>query len=161
EPLHDLVPGPPLQGTDLASGPALVVGRVGEFPWFGVAGSPAEQLARRLARRLATRGRPAGVLVLDCGHRRLGIAIAFAGTPSLQLELDRPAPAALASLARLGGAEGAGALAYAARAAEALSGEAIGRRFFRQFKATLDAMAEGLPCPLRGEDRRSLALLQL
>jgi hypothetical protein len=161
EPLNDLVPGLPLLRTTPASGPAMVVGRAGEFPWFGVAGWPAEHVARRLARRLATRGRPAGVLALDCRHRRLGMAIAFAGVPSLELELDRPAPAALASLARLAGAEGAGALAYAARAAEALSGEAVGRRFFREFKATLDAMAEGLPSSLRGEDRRSLALLQL
>jgi hypothetical protein len=161
EPLNDLVPGLFVQGARLVSGPALVVGRAGEFPWFGVAGSPAGHLARRLARRLATRGRAAGVLALDCRHRRLGVAIAFAGTPSLELELDRPAQAALASLARLAGTEEAGALAYAARAAEALSGEAVGRRFFREFKITLDAMAEGLPCPLRGEDRRSLALLQL
>jgi Eco57I restriction-modification methylase len=161
EPLNDLVPGLHLQGTGPASGSALVVGRAGEFPWFGVAGWPAERLARRLARRLATRGRPAGVLAIDCRHRRLAVAIAFAGTPSLDLELDRPAPAALASLARLAGTEEAGALAYAARAAEALSGEAVGRRFFREFKTTLDAMAEGLSCPLRDEDRRSLALLQL
>ena len=54
-----------------------------------------------------------------------------------------------------------GALAYAARAADALCGEAVGRRFFREFKATLDRMADGLPTTLRGDDRRSLALLQL
>jgi hypothetical protein len=155
EPLADVVPATILRR------PALVVGRAGDFPWFAVAGAPAERVARRLARRLATRGRSAGVLALDPTSRRLGVAVAFAGTPSLELALDCPAPPALASLARLAGGTGGGALAYAAHAAEALSGEAAGRRFFREFRSTLEAMAAALPCRLRGEDRRSLALLQL
>ncbi|MDQ3137055.1 MAG: Eco57I restriction-modification methylase domain-containing protein, partial [Gemmatimonadota bacterium] len=54
-----------------------------------------------------------------------------------------------------------GALAYAARAADALSGQAVGRVFFREFKTTLDRMTDGLPRTLHSEDRRSLALLQL
>jgi hypothetical protein len=140
---------------------ALVVGCTGEFPWLAVEGAQAERTARRLARRLASRGRSAGVLALDGVQRRLGIAVAFAGTPSLEVDLDRPSPEALASLARLAGPESSGALGYAARAAEALSGEAVGRRFFRQFKRTLDSMAAALPRRLRAEERRSLALLQL
>jgi hypothetical protein len=161
EPLNDLVPGTGSRTGHGGSEPALVVGRTGRFPWFGVAGLDARRLALRTARRLASRGRTAGVLALDCRSRRLGIAVAFAGTPSMELELDRPAPEALASLARLAGGEESGVLAYAARAAEAMSGEAVGRRFFQEFKATLDAMAAGLPGPLRGEVRHSLALLQL
>lgn len=161
EPLTDMVPAMRLRGGGVEPGPALVVGRVGDFPWFAVAGAPAERVARRLARRLATRGRSAGVLALDRASRRLGIAVAFAGTPSLELALDCPSRTALASLARLAGGNGEGALAYAAHAAEALSGEAVGRRFFREFQLTLDATAAALPCRLRGEDRRSLALLQL
>lgn len=155
EPLADVVPATVLRR------PALVVGRAGDFPWFAVAGTPAERVAWRLARRLGARGRSAGVLALDHTSRRLGVAVAFAGTPSLELALDGPSPPALASLARLAGGTDGGALAYAAHAAEALSGEAAGRRFFREFRLTLDAMAAGLPCRLRGEDRRSLALLQL
>jgi Eco57I restriction-modification methylase len=160
EPLSDVVPGLALRGAG-APGPLLVVGRAGDFPWFAVAGGPAERLARRVACRLGARGRSAGVLALDGASRRLGVAVAFAGTPSVEVSLDRPAAPALASLARLAGGSEGGGLAYAARAAEALSGEAVGHRFFREFRLTLDAMAAALPCRLRGDDRRSLALLQL
>jgi len=161
EPLYQTVPGLASPPRGEASGAAIVVGRTGDFPWFAIAGPEPERRARRLARRLIASGRIAGVMALDAEHRRLGIAVAFEGTPSLQIELDRPAPAALAGLGRLAGPTAGGVAAYAARAADALSAEAAGRRFFRQFKATLDRMAGGLPTTLRGEDRRSLALLQL
>lgn len=160
EPLLEAAPGVAGRpGTD--GDGALVVGRAGAFPWFAVAGAEPERLARRVARRLAVRGRLGGVLAFDSAGRRLGVAVAFDDAPSLVVDLDRPAAAALACLRRLAGAGPGGALAYAARAADALSGEAIGRRFFREFKATLDRMAEALPTALRGEERRSLALLQL
>ncbi len=161
EPLLEAAPGVAGRPGADGDGAALVVGRAGAFPWFAVAGAEPERLARRVARRLAARGRLGGVLALDSAGRRLGVAVAFDGAPSLVVDLDRPAAAALACLRRLAGAGPGGALAYAARAADALSGEAVGRRFFREFKATLDRMAEGLPTPLRGEERRSLALLQL
>jgi Eco57I restriction-modification methylase len=161
EPLLEAAPGVVGRPGADGDGAALVVGRAGAFPWFAVAGPDPERLARRVARRLATRGRLGGVLAFDSAGRRLGVAVAFDGAPSLVVDLDRPAAAALACLRRLAGAGPGGALAYAARAADALSGEAVGRRFFREFKATLDRMAEGLPTPLRGEERRSLALLQL
>ena len=161
EPLLEAAPGVAGRVGAGGDGAALVVGRAGAFPWFAVAGAEPERLARRVARRLAARGRLGGVLALDATGRRLGVAVAFAGAPSLLVDLDRPAAAALACLRRLAGVGPGGALAYAARAADALSGEAVGRRFFREFKATLDRMAEGLPTPLRGEERRSLALLQL
>ena len=161
EPLLEAAPGVAGQPGVGGDGTALVVGRAGAFPWFAVAGAEPERLARRVARRLSARGRLGGVLAFDSAGRRLGVAVAFDGTPSLMLDLDRPAAAALACLRRLAGTGPGGALAYAARAADALSGEAVGRRFFREFKATLDRMAEGLPTPLRGEERRSLALLQL
>lgn len=141
--------------------PALVVGRAGDFPWFAVQGAEPERQARRVARRLAHRGRVAGVLVLDSVGRRLGVAVAFDGVPWLGVDLDRPAATALACLGRLAGPGPGGALAYAAQAADALSGEAAGRRFFHAFKAALDRMASALPTGLRGEERQSLALLQL
>ncbi len=37
----------------------------------------------------------------------------------------------------------------------------MGQRFFREFRATLERMAAGLPGPLPQADRHSLALLQL
>lgn len=159
-PLAEMAPGLAGRGSAIA-GPALVVGRAGDFPWFAVEGSQPERLARRVARRLAVRGRIGGVMALDAAARRLGLAIAVEGIPSLQVDLARPSATALACLSRLVGPAPGGALAYATQAADALSGEAIGRRFFRAFKETLDRMSEGLPTRLRGEDRRSLALLQL
>jgi hypothetical protein len=159
-PLAELAPGVAGRGAP-GLGTALVVGRAGDFPWFAVQGPDAERLARRVAGRLAIRGRLGGVMALDAADRRLGVAIAVEGLPSLQIDLARPSPTALACLTRLAGPAPGGALAYATQAADALSGEAVGRRFFRAFKATLDRMADGLPTRLRGEDRRSLALLQL
>jgi hypothetical protein len=161
EPLYESVPGVASRPRGADSGAAIAVGRTGEFPWFAVMGAEPEQLARRVARRLIGRGRIAGVLALDLERRRLGVAVAFEGTPSLEVGLDRPDPAALACLGRLAGPVAGSAAAYAARAADALSAQAVGRRFFRQFKDTLDRVAEGLPTALRGEERRSLALLQL
>lgn len=143
------------------SAPPVVVGRAGEFPWFAVAGPHPERSARSLARRLAVRGRVAGVLALDPVGRRLTLAVALEGSPSLSIDLDHPSPAALACLGGLEGSGSGGALAYAIRVADALSGESAGRRFFQAFRTTLERMAAGLPGPLRGEDRRSLALLQL
>jgi Eco57I restriction-modification methylase len=161
EPLLEAAPGVAGRPGSGGDGAALVVGRAGAFPWFAVTGPEPERLARRVARRLAARGRLGGVLALDSAGRRLGVAVALDGTPSLMVDLDRPAAAVVACLRRLAGTGPGGALAYAARAADALSGEAVGRRFFREFKATLDRMTEGLPTPLRGEERRGLALLQL
>jgi hypothetical protein len=154
EPLHDTIPLP-------GGGSAVAVARAGEFVWLAVLGNEPERLVRRLARRSAARGRVAGFLALDPGSRRLALAVAFDGAPSLELKLDRPHTRDLAALGRLSAAGSAGTLSYAARAAEALSGQAVGRRFFREFKTTLDRMAEGLPSRARGEERRSLALLQL
>jgi hypothetical protein len=159
--LFDRVPdlfGPPGSRAPTA---AYVVGRSGEFPWFAVASSRAERASRSLARRLAGRGRIAGVLALDSAGRRLAVAVALDGIPSISIDLDRPAPTALACLGRLAGDGSGGALSYALRVADALSGESAGRRFFQAFSTTLERMAAGLPGPLRGEDRRSLALLQL
>ena len=101
------------------------------------------------------------MLAFDGAARTLAVAVAVDGVPVLVLPLDAPAPAEVACLARLAACGPEGALAYAARAADALSGQGVGRRFFREFKATLDRMADALPPTLRRDDRRTLALLQL
>jgi hypothetical protein len=140
---------------------AVVVGRVGAFAWYCVSGSNAERRARALARRLALRGRVAGVLGFDGDLRRLTVGVALDGTQPLVVDLAAPDPLSVDCLARLtGGAEG-GALAYAARVADALVGEGAGRRFFREFRSTLEQLAAGLPGPMRPEDRHDFALLQL
>lgn len=156
EPLWDPVPGL-CRGT---AEPPVVVGRTKAFPWYALAGHDAERRARALARRLAGRGRLCGVLGLDAATRRLTLAAALDGVPWLTAELDRPSRAHLASLARLA-AGSEGTAAYGARVADALAGEAVGRRFFREFRAILDRMAAALPRRLGPEDRRALALLQL
>ncbi|HEX6104234.1 MAG TPA: N-6 DNA methylase, partial [Gemmatimonadales bacterium] len=155
EPLFDL---PRPQGASPI--PAVVVGRNGEFPWLAVEAPRPERAARSLARRLAGRGRLAGALALDPVTRRIGIAVALDEAPSLVVAADEPQAVALRCLARLAGG-GEGALAYALRAAEALRGQSVGRRFFAEFRTTLERMASGLPGPLRADDRHAFALLQL
>jgi hypothetical protein len=140
---------------------AVVLGRRGEFPWFGITGPRVERSARALARRLAARGRLGGVIALDAAGGQLAFAIAFDGVPVRSLDLTAPDAASLACICRLAGGGEGGALAYAARASDALSGDSIGRRFYREFRATLERMAAGLRGPAGAEDRRALALLQL
>jgi hypothetical protein len=159
EPLWDEVPDVERQPAGELG--AVVVGRAGAFAWYCVFGSRAERRARALARRLAVRGRVAGVFGLDPELRRLTVAVALEGAQPLVVDLAAPDPVGLSCLARLADTPQGGALAYATRAAEALSGETAGRRFFREFRATLERMAAGLPGPMRLEDRHSLALLQL
>jgi hypothetical protein len=153
EPLWDPVPG----GRERT----VVVGRAGEFPWYAVSGPRAEQGARALARRMAGRGRLCGVLGLDPAARRLTLTASLDGAARLTLDLDRPSAPALASLRRLSGPCPSGVAGYAAQVADALGGEALGQRFFREFRATLEGMAAGLPGPLPQTDRHALALLQL
>ncbi len=153
EPLWDPVPG----GRERT----VVVGRAGKFPWYAVSGPRAEQGARTLARRMAGRGRLCGVLGLDPAARRLTLTASLDGAARLTLDLDRPSPPALASLRRLSDPCSSGVAGYAAQVADALGGEALGQRFFREFRATLEGMAAGLPGPLPQADRHALALLQL
>jgi hypothetical protein len=161
EPLMEPVPELLSRAVGNGTGNVFAVARTGDFPWFAVTGNAADRLARRLAKRLAAQGRIAGVLGLDVQASRLAAVVAVERNPSLTVALDAPAPASVACLARLGAHESGGALAHAMRVVDALSGEAVGRRFFREFKATLDRMTDGLPPTLPADDRRSLALLQL
>ncbi len=140
---------------------AAVVGRAGEFVWFGAEAADAGRAARTMARRLVARGRTGGVLALSHSARRLAVAIAFGDAPCLDCALDRPDRLTLARLARLAAAPAGGALALAARAADALGAEAVGRRFFRCFQRTLDTMTLALPRACPAADRHALALLQL
>jgi hypothetical protein len=153
EPLWDPVPGP--------GEPTVVVGCRGDFAWYALAGPRAEATARAFAGRMAARGRICGAIGLDPGLRRLTLTISLSGAPRLVLDLDRPAPAALAKLRRLVVSPLCGAAGFAAHAVEVLGGESVGLSFFRQFRSTLEQMAAGLPGPLTTEDRHALALLQL
>jgi hypothetical protein len=110
---------------------------------------------------MAARGRLCGVFGLDPGSRRLTVTISLAGSPRLSLALAAPDPSALAALGRLFSNGSVSATAYAAHAADALGGEAVGHRFFQEFRSTLARMAAAFPGPLPAADRHALALLQL
>jgi hypothetical protein len=138
-----------------------LVGQTTGLPWFAINSTHPERDAVLLARRITRRGKLAVVLALDRRGRQLGIAVAFGRAPGLRVSLSSPDAESLASLARLAGTPEGGALAFAARAAEALSTEPVGRRFFREFKGTLDRMAAALPEPMPTADRHAVVLLQL
>jgi hypothetical protein len=138
-----------------------VVGRTGELPWLAIESSAPGHDARALARRASRRGHTSLVLALDAASSRLAVAIGFGDDPVLELDLDRPCREGLASVGRLAGGSEGGYLAFAARAADALGAETVGRRFFREFRSTLDRMAAWFPGPMQADDRHGLALLQL
>ncbi|MBA3444562.1 MAG: hypothetical protein H0T58_06890 [Gemmatimonadales bacterium] len=161
QPLWEEVPAEIRRGTKAGAPKITVVGRTGDLPWFAFESSSAEPAAEKLARRLSNRGRVCLVLALDLVTRRLDLAVGLNGCPTLQLDLDKPGSEALASLIRLIATSDGGALAFAVRAADALNAEVVGRRFFREFRATLESLAAGFPGLMRPEDRHSLALLQL
>jgi Eco57I restriction-modification methylase/N-6 DNA Methylase len=138
-----------------------VVGHTGMVPWFAIESRSPTREATLLARRICRRGKLALVLALDSPQRQLALAVAFDRAPGILLDLSRPNREELVSLSRLAGSgEGPGS-AFAARAAEALCTEPVGRRFFREFKATLDRMTAGLPGLMTMADRHAIVLLQL
>lgn len=140
---------------------AAIVGRLAGFTWYAVASREPARSAPRLARRLAERGRVCGVFGLDAGTRQLVVSVAFDGTPTLAVDLDRPSPLAVSCLARIGRTESGGSLGIASRTAEALSGAGLGRQFFSAFRATLDRFICALPDGIPARHRHELALLQL
>jgi len=154
----------PARAWNRPGAPALsitAVGQTGKLPWFALETASPGRAAICLARRISRRGRVALVLALDPRSRHLGIAVAFDRSPGLEIDLSSPNREQVASLERLAVSGESGALAYAARAADALSTEPVSRRFFRQFKSMLDRMAESLPAPMPATDRHGLVLIQL
>lgn len=160
QPLWEEVPDEPHSSE--AGNPRLtVVGRTGSLPWFAMESTCPEHDAERLARRLSRRGRVCLALALDPRSSRLAVAVGSDGCPRLEVDLASPSVEAVASLTRLAASTEDSSLAFAARAADALSAETVGRRFFRVFRATLERLAAGLPGLIHPEDRHGLALLQL
>jgi hypothetical protein len=140
---------------------AAIVGRAGEFVWFGTDAAEAGRAAATIARRLVARGRVGGVLALSPSTRRLAVAVAFGDAPTIDCSLDEPDRLVLTRFTRLASAAPGGALAFASRAADALGAEAVGRRFFRRFQSTLESMSAALPRGCPAPERHGLALLQL
>jgi hypothetical protein len=138
-----------------------LVGQTGPLPWYATKSPDPALTATSLAGRLNRRGRVGLVLALDTASRRLAIAVAFDRIPHVDLDLARPDLEALASLQKLRGRPEGGTMAFAALAADALSSEPVGRRFFREFRITLDRVSAALPVQMHPDDRHALALLQL
>ena len=157
---EELPPGRHDRGASGRS-PITVVGRTAELPWLAIETEQVDHAAKRLACRMSRVGRPCMVLALAPHERSLAVAVGLHGCPTIRVDLDGPSSEGLGSLARLMATSEGGALAFAARAADALGTEAVGPRFFRQFRATLDSLASGLPGSMHFVDRHSLALLQL
>jgi hypothetical protein len=139
----------------------VVIGRTAELPWFALESQEPGKEATLFARRLGKRGRVAIVIALDAVHRQLAIALALEGYPGVQINLAAPGREAVASIRRLSALPEGGTLAFATKAADALSAQTVSHRFFRVFRSTLEAMAAKLPGPMNAADRHSLALLQL
>lgn len=144
-------------GALAAGGTTVIIGRLGEFEWYGLA-APAERAARA-ARSLRERGLPAAVLALDEAARRVAVA---AGTAApLHILLDSPDPLALARLGRTMAMPEESALATSFRVAEALEGQSVDQRFFAGFRRVLEATMAGLPLRIPRTDRHALSLLLL
>jgi Eco57I restriction-modification methylase len=141
--------------------PIIVVGKTAELPWLAIEAAPPDGAAKRLASRMSRMGRPCMVLALAPCERILAVGVGLYDCPTLRVDLTAPGREELASLARLVATSEGGSLAFAGRAADALGAEAVGPRFFREFRATLESLASGLPGSMRSEDRHGLALLQL
>ncbi len=138
--------------------PSVVIGRAGEFEWFGCEAAAAST-PRALARALASRGISAAVLALDPGSRRLIVAAAEA--PPLTLFLDGPDPLDLARLARCEALPEASPLVTGFRVTEALAATGVDQKFFAGFRLTLDRVIASLPGRIPFAERHALALLQL
>ena len=160
QPLWEQVPEADRRG-HMACRDLTVVGRTGELPWLAFETSQPERDARALAQSRSRRGQVSLVLGLDPVARRLAVSIGFGGFPVLGASLARPPAACITSLQRLAAGADGGYLAFAATTADALSTETVGRRFFREFRATLERMAAGLRGPMPAAERHSMALLQL
>jgi hypothetical protein len=140
---------------------AALIANAGELRWFGLVAEAALPVARRTARRLALRGDSAGLAVLDPISRQLVLAVTTPDPDTLMIRLEGPDATTLTALSRLAGLPRDNASQTLARAAEILGTERVGRRFFEQFRLTLESMAAGADRTARPEERRQLALVQL
>ncbi|MGE3526712.1 MAG: N-6 DNA methylase [Gemmatimonadales bacterium] len=138
-----------------------LIARTGALDWYGCETRDPPAVSRILARRLLRHGIPAGVVCLDRRRGQLALSVAFTEAPVLALSPGETDRVTIALLHRLGTIALGGALATAARVAEILAGEGVGKRFFRSFGLALDRMSDGITGVRRPADRRPLALLQL
>ena len=144
-------------GSLAGNGTTVIVGRLGEFEWYGLRASA--EVAARAARILTSRGVPGAVLGLDESERRLCVAAGQA--PPLQILLEAPDLLSLARLERAGAAPGECALATGFRISEALGGQSVDQRFFAGFRQVLERVMAALSPRIPRIDRHALSLLLL
>jgi len=144
------------------AGQAALLGVRNGYQWLGLtADGRASTAAGGVARRLAGGGRLAMIAALDRTGRQLALSVSFGSCPVLTVDLDQPSSLALDCLARLAGIDATHAAAQAARTAEVLDIEAVGRKFFRGFRSALHTAMAVLPPRMSRTERHAVALLQL
>lgn len=144
---------------------AALVGRLGDVLWAGIeCRASAERAAMREARRLAAEGRQAVVIALARDAVRASTRLALAvsgGIAALGLDPREPERVAQIALERLRLASREPAATWLARAVDALAGQGAGAAFFRCFRDSLANFERQMDTRARGEQRRTLALIQL
>ena len=153
---------PAFEGVAPTAGQAALLGVRNGYQWLGVAvDRGAGAAAGIIARQLARRGRLALVTALDEPGRQLALSVSFGHCPVLTVDLDHPSSLALECLTRLAGIDTTQATSRAARTAEVLDIESVGRKFFLGFRSALHTVMAVLPARMGRADRHSVALLQL
>lgn len=155
----------PMASPPRGSVAAALTGRLGDVLWIGVeCRGQAERAAMREARRLAAEGQQAVAIALSRDAVSLTPRIALAVTGGIAaLGIDTRAPDRVAHIAleRLRLASGEPAATWLARAIDALAGQGAGTTFFRCFRDSLARFEQQMDTSARGEQRRTLALIQL
>lgn len=144
---------------------AALIGRLGDVLWTAIeCGAHAGRAAAREARRLAADGRPAIVIALSRGtglcSTRLALAVS-GGIAPLIIDPHAPDRVTQVALERLRLASREPAATWLARAVDALAGQGAGAEFFRCFRDSLVRFERQIDTRARGEQRRTLALIQL
>lgn len=152
---------PPPRSCDAAA----LIGRLGDVLWIGVeSAAQPERAALREARRLAAGGQQAVVIGLSRDTARDGLHLALAvtgGIAPLSVGIRDTDRVAHVALERLRLAAGEPASTWLARATDALAGQGAGAAFFRCFRESLARFEQQIVTSARGEQRRTLALVQL
>ncbi|MEO8449871.1 MAG: N-6 DNA methylase [Gemmatimonadota bacterium] len=138
-----------------------LIGRRASCCCFGVERADAEGAARALARSLAARGQPAVVVALDPAARRLAVSAAAEDFPTVRISLASPSVLEIGVLERAALEADPTGAGLALGWARVLASEAVGARFFRQFRETLTSFTLELAPQVPRADRHALALLQL
>jgi hypothetical protein len=151
-------PGPWLGSVEVRTAgitAAELIARHQAFRVIALEATDPEAAAQLAAKRLASGADRGLACALGGTPRRLALASWRAtsartlGVRLTSFAVERPAPAALATLERLAPRPVETALALSLRVGDALASEAVTIRFFRTFRTTLERFTDRLPQPRR------------